>query len=200
MAELRRKLGREQGFSLVELLVAALILSIGLMALVSGLDHSRELTNRSEKTEAATHQAEEAIERILAMRYDRVALPVLPASSASEADPRYYVSGANYEWDQGTEGGQSEPLAVDAANGELANSYTWEDSDSRLNGVVHKFVTTTGDRCTGTGCPPADVQEIQPAKRVTVAVTVDGPDALPRPIVISTLMIDPASTGYEGLD
>jgi prepilin-type N-terminal cleavage/methylation domain-containing protein len=194
MAELRRRIGREEGFSLIELMVAALVLAIGLLALVSGLDHSRELVNRAEKTEAATHQAEEAIERILSMRYDRVSLPAYPMTSTDEKDPRFYVTGTTYEWDQGTEGGQSEELAVDAANGEVANSYTWEDSDSRLNGVVHQFVTTTGDRCTGTGCPSGD----QAAKRVTVAVTVDGPDALPRPIVVSTMMIDPAATGYEG--
>jgi prepilin-type N-terminal cleavage/methylation domain-containing protein len=191
MAEPRRRLAREDGFSLVELLIAALIMAIGLLALVSGLDHSRESVSRSEKIEAATHQAEEAIERVLAMRYDRVALPALPSSSGSQADPRFYVSGSNYQWDQGTEGGQSEALAVDATNGDVANSYAWADSDSRLEGVVHQFVTTTGDRCSGTGCPAG----VQSAKRVTVVVTVDGPDALPRPVSISTLMIDPAATG-----
>jgi prepilin-type N-terminal cleavage/methylation domain-containing protein len=194
MAERMRRIAREDGFSLVELMVASMVLAVGLLALVSGLDHSREVVNRSEKIEAATHQAEEAIERVLAMRYPRVALPALPSSSASEADPRFYVSGSNYEWDQGTEGGLFEALSVDAVDGQVANSYDWADSDSRLEGTVHQFVTITGDRCTGTGCP----SEVQSAKRVTVAVTVDGPDALPRPISISTLMIDPAETGYEG--
>jgi prepilin-type N-terminal cleavage/methylation domain-containing protein len=194
MAERRRAIAREEGFSLVELLVAAVVLAVGLLALVSGLDHSRELVNRSEKIEVATHQAEEAIERALAMRFDRVALPAFPASSTDDSDPRFYVSGTTYQWDQGTEGGFTEELSVDAVDGQVANSYDWADSDSRLEGEVHQFVTVTPDRCTGTGCPV----EVQAAKRVTVAVTVDGPDALPRPISISTLMIDPAETGYEG--
>jgi prepilin-type N-terminal cleavage/methylation domain-containing protein len=194
MAEARRRIAREEGFSLVELMMATLVLAIGLLALVSGLDHSRESVNRSEKIEAATHQAEEAIERVLAMRYDRVALPLLPANSTSQADPRFYVSGTTYHWDQGTESAPPEELVVDAVDGDVANSYDWADSDSRLEGEVHQFVTLTGDRCTGTGCPSG----AQSAKRVTVAVTVEGPDALPRPVSISTLMIDPAETGYEG--
>jgi prepilin-type N-terminal cleavage/methylation domain-containing protein len=191
MASAGRRIAREDGFSLIELIVAALILSVGLLALVSGLDHSRDLVSRGEKVKTATHQAEQAIERVLALRYDRLALSSMPAGSTDQAHPGYYVSGPNYQWDQGSTGPRWEALEVDPANGQVVGSYAWEDSDSRLNGQVHQFVTRTGDRCTAAGCPAG----VQSAKRITVAVTVEGPDALPEPVVLSTLMIDPAATG-----
>src|SRR5918992_3761718 len=95
-----RGLAAEDGFTLIELMIASLIMVVGLLALVSGLDHSRELVTRSEKVEVATHQAERAVERILAMRYDEVALTTAPSDSESLADPRYWVSGSSYQWDQ----------------------------------------------------------------------------------------------------
>jgi prepilin-type N-terminal cleavage/methylation domain-containing protein len=188
-----RALAAERGFTLIELMVAALIMVIGLLALVSGLDHSRDLVSRSEKIETATHQAEEAIERALSLRYDRVALTSTPVHSSDQRDPRHYVTGSSYQWDQGPTGPQSEPLVVDSGLGQVSGApVPWQDSDSRLKGSIHQFVTLTGDRCLDTvsGCPSGS----QPAKRVTVAVTVDGSNA-PKPVLISTLMIDPAATG-----
>jgi prepilin-type N-terminal cleavage/methylation domain-containing protein len=191
MRRARARLSSEAGFTLTELMVASTVMVIGLLALVSGLDHSRELVNRSEKIETATHQAEEAIERVLSKRYLRVAMTSMPVSSSDPADPRKYVSGSNYQWDQNP-GPQWEAMEIDAVNGQVVPSYAWEDSQSRLSGTVHQFVTRTGDRCATVNCPAG----VQSAKRVTVAVTVDGPDALGRPVLLSTLMIDPAAAGY----
>jgi len=193
LRRIARMLAAERGFTLIEMTVAALIMAIGLLALVSGLDHSRKLVSRSEKVETASHRAEEAIERILSLRYDRVALTTAPAHSPDPSDPRYYVTGSGYQWDQGPTGPQSETLVVDSGLGQVLPAEAWQDSESRLKGSVHQFVTLTGDRCADTvpGCPSGS----QPAKRVTVAVTVDAQDALPKPVLISTLMIDPAATG-----
>jgi prepilin-type N-terminal cleavage/methylation domain-containing protein len=192
MSRARSRLAREDGFTLMELMMASIVLAVGLLALVSGLDHSRQLVDRSEKIEIATHQAEEALERVLSKRYARVALTTTPVNSSNTADPRYYVSGTNYQWDQTSTGPQWEQMEIDSVNGDLVPSYAWEDSESRLNGTVHQFVTRTGDRCETVNCPSG----VQHAKRVTVAVTVDGPRPLGRPVRLSTLMIDPAATGY----
>jgi prepilin-type N-terminal cleavage/methylation domain-containing protein len=188
---LTRPIAAEDGFTLIELIVAALIMTIGLLALVSGIDHSRELVNRSEQIETATHQAEEAIERVLSRRYEQVAMTSTPLHSDDPTDPRYYVNGTSYQWDQGATGPQSETMVVNATDGAVVASEPWEDSDSRLSGEIHTFVTQTGDRCAGTGCPTGS----QTAKRVTVAVSVDGPKAPERPVLISTLMVDPDAAG-----
>jgi prepilin-type N-terminal cleavage/methylation domain-containing protein len=189
-----RRLAAEDGFTLFELLIAMAVTAVGLMALVSSFDHSRELVSAAEKNEVATHQAERQMERVLSLGYTQVAHLAAPTNSTDSSNPRFYVNGSNYQWDQGATGPQSGALVVDATNGSTeVNARDWVDSESRLEGEVHTFVTQTGDLCPAsvTDCPTGT----QAGKRVTVAVTVEGPSPLDKPVLISSLMINPAATG-----
>ena len=183
----RSALAREDGFTLFELLMAITVLAVGLVALVSSFDHSRDLVSVAEKTEVASHRAERELERILSMSYASVAHPSTPLASTDSADPASYVNGGNYQYDQGPTGPQSETLAVDGAGSISASASTWTDSETRLTGQIQSFVTWTGDYCT--------TDRTRCAKRVTVAVTVGGPRPLGRPVLISTIMTNPAGTG-----
>ena len=185
-----RRLASEDGFTLFELLIAMSLTALGLMALVSSFDHSRELVSVAEKTEVASHQAERAMEQVLATPYAQVAHVTAPVHSDDTTNPAFYVTGSSYQWDQGATGPQSDNLEV-AANGLITNVANWQDSASRLTGKTYTFVTRTGDLCSASGCPTGD----QRGKRVTVAVTVEGPRPLNKPVLISSLMIDPAATG-----
>ena len=183
----RSALAREDGFTLFELLMAITVLAVGLVALVSSFDHSRDLVSVAEKTEVASHRAERELERILSMSYASVAHPSTPLASTDSADPASYVNGGNYQYDQGPTGPQSETLAVDGAGSISASASTWTDSETRLTGQIQSFVTWTGDYCS--------TDRTRCAKRVTVAVTVGGPRPLGRPVLISTIMTNPAGTG-----
>jgi prepilin-type N-terminal cleavage/methylation domain-containing protein len=183
-----QRLREEDGFTLFELLIAMAVTAVGLMALVSSFDHSRDLVSNAEKTEVAAHQAERQIERVLSLPYAEVAHRTAPTHLADTSNPRFYVatSGGSYQWDQGATGPQSGTLVVDNTNGStLIDAQDWVDSESRLEGEVHSFVTWQDAACQAAGCP----------KRVTVAVTVEGPRPLRRPVLISTIKIDPADTG-----
>jgi prepilin-type N-terminal cleavage/methylation domain-containing protein len=184
----RSALAREEGFTLFELLMAITVLAVGLVALVSSFDHSRDLVSVAEKTEVASHRAERELERILSMPYAGVAHPSTPASSPDSASPAAYVNGGNYQYDQGSTGPQSETLAVVPGSSIDVSPSTWTDSETRLRGEIQSFVTWTGTYCT-----VAD--RALCAKRVTVAVTVGGPRPLRRPVLISTIMTNPAGTG-----
>jgi prepilin-type N-terminal cleavage/methylation domain-containing protein len=190
-----RRLAREDGFTLFELLIAMAVTAVGLMALVSSFDHSRDLVSNAEKIEVATHQAERQMERVLSLPYAQVAHRAALEHSGETSNPRFYVApgGATYQWDQGSTGPQSGTLIVDAAGSTEIDARDWVDSESRLEGEVHTFVTWTGDLCPATvsGCPAGD----QRGKRVTVAVTVEGPRPLRQPVLISSLKIDPNATG-----
>lgn len=196
----KRRLADEDGFTLFELLIAMAVTAVGLMALVSSFDHSRDLVSVAEKTEVASHQAQRAMERVLAMPYAQVAHSVAPTHDPDTKNPAFYVpvSGGSYQWDQGTTGPRSDDLEVDAVNGQIANISNWQDSASRLTGRTYIFVTRTGDLCP-TYTPPAGGTSActgtERGKRVTVAVTVDGPRPLSRPVLTSSVMINPATTG-----
>lgn len=192
----KRRLANEDGFTLFELLIAMAVTAVGLMALVSSFDHSRELVSVAEKTEVASHQAERAMEQVLATPYAQVAHVTAPVHSDDTTNPAFYVTGSSYQWDQGATGPQSDNLEV-AANGLITNVANWQDSTSRLTGKTYTFVTRTGDLCptyTPAGGTTACTGD-QRGRRVTVAVTVDGPRPLNKPVLISSLMIDPAATG-----
>jgi prepilin-type N-terminal cleavage/methylation domain-containing protein len=190
---LKRRLANEDGFTLFELLIAMAVTAIGLMALVSSFDHSRDLVGVAEKTEVASHQAERAMERVLAMPYAQVAHTTAPTRNSDPKHPAFYVNvgGTSYQWDQGATGPRWDDFEVDQVNGQISNVTNWQDSTSRLTGKTYTFVTRTGDLCSATACPTGD----QRGKRVTIAVTVDGPRPLGRPVLISSVMINPAQTG-----
>jgi prepilin-type N-terminal cleavage/methylation domain-containing protein len=185
-----RALAREDGFTIFELLMAITVLAVGLMALVSSFDHSRELVSTAEKTEVASHRAERELERILSRPYSDVEHGTPPLFSPDPAHPARFVNGPNYQYDQGSTGPQSEPLAVvqDGGTDIPSAASNWTDAESRLRGRLQSFITWTGDSCT-------DADRSRCAKRVTVVVTVGGPRPLSRPVLISTIMTDPAGTG-----
>jgi prepilin-type N-terminal cleavage/methylation domain-containing protein len=183
----RAALAREDGFTLIELMVAVMVLAVGLIALVTSFDHSRDLVSVAEKTEVASHRAEQELERILSMPYAGVAHATTPASSGDSADPAFYVSGGSYQYDQGSTGPQSETLAVATGGTVAASVSSWTDSETRLTGQIQSFVTWTGDYCT-------TADRARCAKRVTVAVTVGGPRPLRRHVVMSTVMTSPVGT------
>jgi prepilin-type N-terminal cleavage/methylation domain-containing protein len=187
---LRAGLAPEDGFTLFELLMAITVMAVGLVALVSSFDHSRDLVSVAEKTEVASHRAERELERILALPYADVEHGTAPLNSPNSADPAFFVSAGNYQYDQGPTGPQSETLAVVADGGTDIPSAAsqWVDGETRLRGQIQSFVTWTGDYCTAT-------DRARCAKRVTVAVTVDGNRPLRRPVLISTIMTNPAGTG-----
>jgi prepilin-type N-terminal cleavage/methylation domain-containing protein len=186
--DMPQALGGEEGFTLLELLVAITLLAVGLIALVTSFDHSRDLVSVAEKTEVASHRAERELERIVSLPYASVAHSSTPGSSASSADPAFYVNGTNYQYDQGSTGPQSETLAVDAGGSIGSSASTWTDSEARLTGQIQSFVTWTGAYCTA-------ADRTRCAKRVTVAVTVGGDRPLRRPVLMSTVVTSPVGTG-----
>jgi prepilin-type N-terminal cleavage/methylation domain-containing protein len=173
---MRRTLGsalrREDGFTLIEILAASLILAIGIAALVTVLISSRHLVNDTERRAAATHVAEETIEDILAKPYGSIGLSSVPSGSTDPYSPDYYVSGSQYQPDQRPGGSTAtEPLVT---GGTLAPSTPW--TDGRLSGVIHRYVTST------------NVGSSSEVKRVTVAVTVTGGQRKIKPALVSSVV------------
>lgn len=93
-----RRLSRgEDGFTMIEVLVAAMILVAGsfavLMTFVMGI-HNVE---RGKNTQVAVSVAQREMEKIRSLSYDEVALtPPAPATSADAANPDHRVSGSNF--------------------------------------------------------------------------------------------------------
>ena len=176
------RLRQDAGFTLIEVMIAAMLCAVGILAIVSGFESSRAMVNMSERNEAGSHQAEKQIERVLSMPYAQVALKSAPAPSADPKSPARYVNGTRYQWDQRAGSPQSEDLVIDPAAGTIEPVERW--SDGRLSGEIHTFVTAVWD--------PAVRQnpDVPDARRVTVAVTIEGSGGPTKPIVISSIAFD----------
>ena len=65
---------REQGFTVVEVLVGAIILVVGILATISVLNSSRRLTVVAEHQTTLAQRAQNELERVLSLPYSQVAL------------------------------------------------------------------------------------------------------------------------------
>ena len=197
---LRRRLSSEDGFSLIELLVAILVLAIGIFALAATLDGSRALSNTSERLTAASAVAQRQLEDITgrSFSYSNLGMQNPVAFSATD-EARQYVCSANatgeavtFRWNLTACGGgppYGDEQVVVGSNGiDEQKDGGWNDARSGARGEVFTFVTWVDEDCASelrtSSCGDRDY------KRVTVAVTTTNgePD---RPVVVSTLVPNP---------
>ena len=183
--------GEESGFSLIELLLAMLLLSVGVMALLGTFDHSRKTTSTAEAQGAAVEVAERHLESISALPYAQIGLSSTPVTSLDPKSPNYWVSNSvppSFRWDP--PGPASAPLVV-GGSGSVANDLgSW--GESRLSGRAYAYVTWVDDACAS--CSGTDQGITSDYKRITVAVTADAPSPLTKPVIVSTIVADPTAS------
>jgi prepilin-type N-terminal cleavage/methylation domain-containing protein len=189
----RAGLAAEDGFTLIEILVAILLLSVAVIALMGTFDHSRKTTSTAEAQGAAVQVAEKHLEQIAALPYAQVGLGSPPTSSLDPANPNYWVtnsSPAQFRWDPSSPG--TEPIVT----GGSVSNYRGTWGNARLSGTVYAYVTSVNDTaCVAPSpCTTADAAITNDYKRITVAVAADPPNALSkRPVVVSTIVADPTA-------
>jgi len=205
----------DAGLTMVEVLVATLILSIGSVGLLSAFDAGRTSTSYSEEQNVANSIAEREILRITALPWAQIALKTpstqWTAKSASTTDPTSYIKSAEcdtsvtlpthggpcYQWEWNTSS-DLEPLVISSeAESANADPYTFETftagKSKRLSGSVYRYITWVNDgNCKGTN----NLCTVNYYKRITVAVTVEG---LNKPVVLSTLYANPKGESLNPL-
>ena len=184
MSRLRhhRPVRDERGMTMVEVVVAATVLVVGVLALLTVFSTSAQLNTRSEREAQATAWAQRQIEGYRSLAYDNVAL-----SSCS---------GTGW-WTKIKTTGDSlyvAPLATEASvcsttNGKIAPNGTWQDNQMNVRGSVFRYVTQ----------PATDV------KRIVIVVFADGAGKLSKPVVVQAMRPDPSvggagTTYFRGTD
>src|ERR1700730_3329104 len=92
-ARLLRRLSREEGFGLIEVIVAMVLLVIGVLSAFLAFEASQRADGRGDRNAAGSHHAQSEIERVLALPYASVGMESIPTNSASGKanDPLNYV-------------------------------------------------------------------------------------------------------------
>jgi type IV pilus modification protein PilV len=197
------------GFTMVEVLVAILVLAVGILGLAGAFDSSRRLTQLSERRTVMSDRAQQEIERLQTYRYSQLAMFSKPSHSSTKTNPDYDVNGSRYAWNAESSS-QEESLVTSskevdcnvkaetgcgliAANpaGRSCTSTVGacEWSDGLVKGSVYDFVTWHSDGHCG-GCKASENY-----KRITVVVTINVPGGNHQtpPLRVSTLVVEPSS-------
>lgn len=198
LAALLRRLRKEQGgFTLIEVSVGVMILTGGIIGLVSSFDGARDMTSQSELKEAATHRAELEIERLRSYGYAALAHQTAPTPSTDPNDPRSRISGTppRFAYDQ-KNSAATEPLVVDSSASGKVQVGPDTYNDGRLGYKVWRFVTQASDpSCGASGSKCLDTDSYY--KRITVVVAVTGLRNNLKPIWISSLVADPSDAPVD---
>ncbi|HET7122034.1 MAG TPA: hypothetical protein VFI17_12400 [Solirubrobacterales bacterium] len=95
--DITRRLARgEEGMTLVEVLVAAIILALAAMATFGVLAAATRNAQRAQALQVAQDKAQEEIEKLHTLSYSELALSATPPHSSNPLNPNYRVSGANF--------------------------------------------------------------------------------------------------------
>ena len=83
---------REAGFTIVEVVVAALVLTMGALATFGMLSAATKNTYRAKQTQVALDMAQQELEALRGLSSKEVALTATPAHSTNTLSPNYRVS------------------------------------------------------------------------------------------------------------
>ncbi|MEX0744452.1 MAG: type II secretion system protein [Phycisphaeraceae bacterium] len=179
----------QQGFTLVEVLVAATLSSVGIAATIGVFGSSHKASIMSQQREVAVQQAQATIDRVQLMDYTDLALSTQPAYDPDPNSPFNRVSGSNLN----VKPGLSEPLVVDTNAGQVFTGperFTVGSGGAQISGYLYRFITWRDENC-----PTGTCDGTENTKRLTVAVTIDASGTLPArpPLWISSVTADPSA-------
>lgn len=178
----------EEGFTLLEVLIAAFILVLGALAVFMTFTVAIHNIQRSRDTQVALSVAQREMEKVRSIPYDQVVMTAAPKVSAEAGSPALRVSETEFALNKS--GTEKAPLAIATAgvcttekpcvNNEPASSCVGGTSPGTFSngsatGAVYCYVTTLNDK----PCEEA-TKKACPYKRVVVAVWLTKPGNQPQ--------------------
>src|ERR1700737_1117965 len=138
-------LSGEEGYGLIELIVASVLVLMGGPSAFTAFEASQRSNGHGERNASVAQRSQSELERILALPYASVGMESIPTHSGSgnPDDPLNYVvnSPAEYKYDW-AQTSRHEPFVN---GGTLATSSAW--TDGNLSGTLYRFVTWVSDAC-----------------------------------------------------
>jgi len=212
----RARLRSDAGFTIIEVLVAVLVLTLGIVALFGNFTGAQTLGTSAEAHQTAVALAEGQLERVRGLKWNELALKEEPARSEETSNPTHHEvtptsttcagNGPStetehcYEW-KWEAPAASEPLVLltssqvtegregIGADPRTVNvrATTATSSGTRLTYQIYTFVTWAYEGCAAAACKGAE-----DLKRVLVAVTGTH---LNTPVTLVSLVSDREQAG-----
>ena len=91
-----RRLDRESGFTIIEVIVATLVVTLAATATFGVLSAATKNTYRAKQTQVALDRAQQELEVLRGLTSKEVALTTTPQHSANALSPNYRVNNGNF--------------------------------------------------------------------------------------------------------
>jgi hypothetical protein len=170
---LRERVGAvdgESGLTVIEVLVASVILVLGAGATFGLLGAATKNAQRAKATQVTLDLAQEELERLHGLPYANLALNTTPAAEPGNSlNPRSRVSGSQFALKRSPVG-EYGTMVIDAERGFSPESdfFSGDAEHGGITGTIYRFVVLRNDpACSGEGCVPY--------KQLVVAVKPDKP-------------------------
>jgi Tfp pilus assembly protein PilV len=201
---------REEGFTVIEVLVATLVLVIGLIGTLGAFDSSRDLTSSAEAHQSASAVADQELQRVEALSWTNLALTTVPTrpTGVTSSNPLYYLQSASatcaggpttnncFQWNWSSSSSTLYESLVTGGSDTTADPWTWTSTNAaggtQLSFQVYRFITWVDD----TNCTLSTCGSSNGYKRIVVAVT--GTD-LDQPMTLMTLVTNPVYGSADAL-
>jgi prepilin-type N-terminal cleavage/methylation domain-containing protein len=172
-----RRKTREAGFTIIEVLVALVIVVIGALTTFGLLSAATRNTERAKATQVALDRAQQEVEALRSLTNKQLALTATPEHMNNQLNPNYRVLGGAFALLRQA----SSPTATMVVNnGELFGGGVVEGgvvnpgptafSSGDVSGEVYRYVVWRNDAACGTACPG-----FQDFKQVIVAIKLNTP-------------------------
>jgi prepilin-type N-terminal cleavage/methylation domain-containing protein len=217
-----RKIARsEDGFTIIEMLVAAVVLAVGVATMVTVFTAAGKLTQAAERQTAMAHRASLQLEQIKSLPWGEVALTGTSSQWSTNSSDYTYVSGLTgacpatstgpaplYQPDHSSGGStNTESLVINGCSYTLNGSSTevtggtvapvtsW--SDGTYSGYIYTFITWVNDStCSATTTPGSNCPTTNDYKRITIVVTITPPSGSTQfqpshPAIVSEFLPNP---------
>jgi hypothetical protein len=175
-----RRCAAEQGVSIVEVVVAGLILVIGALAVLGLADAANRTTYRAEQGQVVVDRLQAEMEKLRQLPFDEMVLTSAPPTSTDPNNPAHRVSGMSFAL--GQDGTDARPLAIQGGTtptgdpvgcgatgqptcGVGPGPVSFQSGDVR--GKIYRYVVYPGVPSNCTGCTADDL------KRIVVAIRLE---------------------------
>ena len=185
--------------TIVEVLVAALILAIASASTFGVLASTVRNGQRAKATQVALNQAQQQIEKLHSLSYDELSMTTTPLHASSPLNPNYRVSGGTFALKRQPPS-EYATMAVDFEGGGVVTPGPFPFASGDITGKLYRYVVWRNDTSCGTD---AETEEalcpgIQDYKQIVVAVKLDTPGNQSGErgyVEVQSKVIDPDSLG-----
>jgi type II secretory pathway pseudopilin PulG len=171
------RFGSEQGFTIIEVLVAALILVAGAFATFGVLSAATINAQRAKATQVALDRAEQELEVLRSLSNKELALTATPSPSSDQMNPNYRVSGGEFALKRGTPPTSYKKMVVNGGElygggfitGGVVNPGPTPFTTGDVKGQIYRYIVWRNDPT----CPEATCPGTQDYKQIIIAVKLE---------------------------